>query len=496
VSDFILPLLKKGDYINGSFVNPEVTNGYINAANPGNRDDLIGRFPFSFVNAKKGIVYAKEALPKWQNKSISERIEHIRDFRTQLERRQKIIIATLTREIGIPTWEARQEVVETMHQIDALINAAPIRFASQQTPNGSSEIQHLPIGVLVLITPLNLPFQSSAFFSVAALLSGNTIIHNPSKYAPGIGQAVAELWDRCRLPRGVYNMVQGPGSAFGQRLITNNLVDGAIFAGSHKVAKEIRQNSDIPPEFPLIMFMGGKSAAIVLDDADLETAARAILSGAFRATGQRPSAIARVFVSSKICPSLLDLLSKAADQINIGYGDEQGIYMGPLASEQIRKRYHRFGRALLSYNHEAILETKNIDYERRGFYVRPAIYRINWTNGAPILDEEPAGPILLVYEVHSVQEAIDLHNRCSFRRMTAIFTANERIDLDEVVGQLQTGAIFVNQTPHESHLPVSAMGRASNGNIMGVGLLDLLSRRRAIFRPRNTLNTENSGQQK
>ena len=492
MGDFILPLLKKGDYVNGSFVNPEVTNGYINAANPGDRDDVIGRFPFSFVNAKKAIAYAKEAQRPWQNKPISERIEHVRDFRGQLERRQKIIIATLTREIGIPVWEARQEVVETMHQIDALINAAPIRFATQQTPNGSSEIQHLPIGVLALITPLHLPFQSSAFFSVAALLSGNTIIHNPSKYAPGIGQAVAELWDRCRLPRGVYNMVQGPGSAFGQRLISNNQVDGAIFAGSHKVAKDIRQNTDIPPEFPLIMFMGGKSSAIVLDDADLDTAARSILSGAFRATGQRPSAIARVFVSAKNSAALTDKLAKAANQISIGYGLEQGIYMGPLASEQIRKRYHRFGRALLSYNHDIILETKNIDYERRGFYVRPAIYRINWTNGAPILDEEPAGPILLIYEVQSIQEAVDLHNRCSFRRMTAIFTSPERIDIDEIVGQLQTGAIFINQTPHESHLPVSAMGRASNGNITGVGLLDLLSRRRAIFRPRHTLNTENN----
>ena len=111
-------------------------------------------------------------------------------------------------------------------------------------------------------------------------------------------------------------MVQGPGSAFGQRLISNTQVDGAIFAGSHKVAKDIRQNTDIPPEFPLVMFMGGKSSAIVLDDADLDTAARSILSGAFRATGQRPSAIARVFVSTKNSEALTDKLAKAANQIS------------------------------------------------------------------------------------------------------------------------------------------------------------------------------------
>ena len=122
---------------------------------------------------------------------------------------KRLLLPTLTREIGIPVWEARQEVVETMHQIDALINAAPIRFATQQTPNGSSEIQHLPIGVLALITPLHLPFQSSAFFSVAALLSGNTLIHNPSKYAPGIGQAVADLGPLSIAPRRVQH---GSGS--------------------------------------------------------------------------------------------------------------------------------------------------------------------------------------------------------------------------------------------------------------------------------------------
>ena len=478
----IPPLLRKGDYIYGSFVKPESTNGFINDGNPGDRDDHIGRFPFSMANVGEAVAYAKAVQPAWGRTPLQERLRPIEAFRTQIERRMRYIIGAMTREVGIPSWEAHQELKETMLLLEALISQAPERLRASTAQDGFSEFQRQPLGVAAMITPFSLSLQTPALFSAASIACGNTVVHNPSKYTPGVGQAIAELWDRSQLPRGVYNLVQGPGSHIGQCLLSSPDIDGLLFAGSHQVAAEVRKKT--APSFPLVMHMGGKSTAIVLDDCDLEAAARDILSSACRATGQRPNSISRVIATSPIMEQLSDRLARSMDQISIGYGANRGVYIGPMVSEHWRTRYHRFGRSLLSGGHTALRGTENKELEKRGFYVKPSLYKINWTNGSPMLDEEPPGPIILLYEASGPEEIVSLHNLVAHRRMSSVFTDLHRPGLQELLSRLQTGAVFVNQPPQELSTAACGQGKSSNGHAMGAGLLDSMTQRRMICRPR------------
>ena len=473
----LLPLLRKGDYIYGSFVNPESTNGFINDSNPGNREDHIGRFPFSLANASKAIAYAKAVQPSWAQKPLQERLDPAKEFRCQLERRMKYIAHILTREIGLPVWEAHQEIKQTMHLLNDVISNAP-KILQAQPLYGE---KHFPLGTLAAMTPYSLALQTPALFSVAAIVSGNTLVHKPSKYTPGLGQCIAELWDRCKLPRGVYNMVQGPGSQIGQAFLSNPHLDGLLFAGSYSTASNIRKKA--LPSIPLFMYMGGKSNAILLEDANVEDACRAILASAFRATGQRPSAISRVIVPTSLFQQVKNILSNSSEQISIGHGEEPNVYIGPLISEHWRTRYHRYGRNLHANGHQSIRPTANVQVNKRGFYVQPAIYQIQWRNGAPMIEDEPPGPFILLYETNNIEDSIQLHNQFAFRRMTSVFTNMQRTDLHKVVQQIDTGAVFLNQAPQEISAPVTGAGKSSNGVQMGMGLLSLLTRKSVTFSP-------------
>ena len=355
ILDIVLPLLKKGDYIEGSFVKSAHCNGFINDGNPGDRADKIGRFPFSIHNAKEAVQFANAAQINWQERGFESRLQSVHSYIGQLESRLPYLTNVLTREVGLPTWEARQEVLDTKKYIEQLISAAAQMYNSQnleQIDHDPMALQYnqpiyCPLGTLAVLTPFSLALQTPSVYTCAALLTGNTVVHKPSKYTPGVGQAVAELWDRCQLPRGVYNMIQGPGSHIGHYLIGNKSIDGTLFAGSHSTVQDISSKLELPPHYPLICQLGGKSSAIVLEDADLESTARALLAGAYRMTGQRPTSIARVFVSSVIANVLIDVLAKSIDQIEVGYGEDSTAYLGPMISDHWRTRFHRYGHTLL-----------------------------------------------------------------------------------------------------------------------------------------------------
>ena len=129
-----------------------------------------------------------------------------------------------------------------------------------------------------------------------------------SKFKPGVGQELASLWDRCRLPRGIYNMLQGPGSVIGQRLVTHPRLNALLFTGSYTTAAAIRRLTTERAELPVLMHCGGKGIGIVLGDADLDRAVYEITVGAFLTAGQRHNSTARVLVTEEVYPKFVEAL--------------------------------------------------------------------------------------------------------------------------------------------------------------------------------------------
>ena len=475
-------LLRKGDYIYGSFLKPEHVDGYINAVNPGDRSDFLGRFPFSARSVDDAVDAATKGAMRWRRMGLMDRAAAVRRFREQLHTQQEPLARLLTRENGKPLWEARQEVAAALRTIDLYLDDGLGLIAPRVLEESGARTDHLPRGVVGLVCPYNLPVQLAVATSVAAILCGNSVVMKPSKFTPGIGQAIAELWDRCKLPRGVFNLVQGSGSVVGARLVSHPGLDALVFVGSYDSAREVRRATVDRPELPTLFMTGGKGIAVVLDDAEVDRAVYEILVGACLTTGQRHNSTARVIITERVWGALVPELVRRSARLQVGYGLSGDTFMGPLISENYRSRYKKYGRAVLAKGHVAHVEAENVEVVGvRGNYVRPAIYEMDWRSGNGFFNEEPPGPTILLYKVSDWQEAVHLHNQALYRLCASVFTRLDNAVLGEVKEGLRTGALNINRSTIGAslRLPAVGLGRSGNGVTSGMDLLRVLTYPRA-----------------
>ena len=474
-------LLRRGDYVHGSFVKPEGVDGYINGVNPGDRSDVLGRFPFAEASCDEAVDFAALGAKVWRRMPLGDRGAAVKRFRDQLARFQEPIARLISREVGKPIWEARQETLAAIRALDLFLDDGIPRLSPRVIEDIGARSDVMPRGVVGVLSPYNFPLLVPVTHVGASILAGNAVVLKPSKFTPGVGQSIAELWDRCRLPRGVFNMVQGPGSVIGQRLAANAGIDALLFTGSYATAATIRQQIVDRPELPMLMQSGGTGTAIVLDDAELDRAVYEVTIGAFLTAGQRHNSTGRVLVTEGIYQDFVESLVRHAMRLSVGYAFDADVFMGPVISENLRTRYRRFSRELTGKGHQPLCEAAHDNPGRRGFYVRPAVYRVAWENGHPFLDEEPPGPTLLVYKVKSWEEAAALHNQGSYMLATSLFTSLDNPMLPEISDRLRTGALNINRSTigASMRLPSIGLGRSSNGVAGGLGILDVVTHARS-----------------
>jgi acyl-CoA reductase-like NAD-dependent aldehyde dehydrogenase len=223
---------------------------------------------------------------------------------------------------------------------------------------------------------------------------------------------------------------------------------------------------------------GGKGISIVLEDADLDHAVYEVLVGAFLTTGQRHNSTGRLLLTEPLYDRFVERLREQAERLHVGYGFENDVFMGPLISENRRTRYRRYARALASKGHRPLLEAGNERIEGyRGFYVRPAIYAVDWESSNPFLNEEPPGPMLLVYKVRDWQEAAALHNQAFYRPVAALFAAADNPRVADMQERLRTGTLNLTRSTLGTYLrlPRMGLGRSGHGMPEGLQLLQHLS---------------------
>lgn len=477
-------LLRRGDYIWGSFIKPERVDGYVVGVNPGDRSDVLGRFPFSEASVDDAVNSAIRGHRVWRQGTVVQRSDSLRKYKEHLGKGRDYFAALITRETGKPQWEARQEVLASMRAIDLLLDDGLALLEPRVLDEREARSDWRPRGVVGVLTPYIMPLLIPTLHVASALLAGNTVVFKPSKFTPGVGQGVAELIDRCRLPRGAFNLVQGSGSAIGQRLATHPGLDALLFSGSFATAMAIRRATFERPELPTLYQCGGKGCALVMPDADLERTAYELVVGAYLSAGQRHNSTGRAIIHRDIFDDLTEEMVRRVQNLRIGYGFDEDIFFGPVISENFRTRYRRYGRTLLARGHTPLLEAQNRDVEgRKGFYVEPSLYWTNWQNGHSFLNEEPPGPTLLLYRAEGVDEAISLHNQLVYRTSASVFTDPEGDYLEPLTQRLKTGALNVNRATVGAslRLPSVGLGRASNGIPGGIDLLRFLSTPRATL---------------
>ncbi len=477
-------LLRKGDYVYGSFLKPERVDGWINAVNPGDRGDALGRFAFSAASVDDAVGHAARGAARWRSVPLEERMLATRAFRKALHEHADTAAMLLVRENGKPLWEARQEVSATLRAVDVYLDEAPHALAGRALADGSARSEPLPRGVVAVVSPYAMPLLNAVGLTTAALLAGNAVVHKPSKFSPGIGQLVAETWDRCRLPRGAFNMVQGSGSVVGTALVSHPDIDALVFAGNYESALEVRKSTAARPELPAVYQCGGKGTALVLPSADLERAAYEVLVGAFLGAGQRGTSTGRVLVHARVHDAFVRILQARAARLRVGYGMDDDVFMGPVISENFRVRNRKYARAVESKGHRVILDTGLVDVPgRRGNYVGPTLLDVDPDAQVAFFNDEPPGPTLLCYRVHDADHAIAIHEQLRFRAVTSVFAAPDDPALPRLLNELHTGAIHVNRATvsTSTRLPSLALGRASNGVPAGVELLRTLTASRVVL---------------
>lgn len=477
-------LLRRGDYVDGSFIKPERIDGYIVGVNPGSRADALGRFAFSAQSAEAAFEAAVRASYVWPRVSLEDRAAVVRTFTAHLQGRSERLAALITRETGKPLWESRQEVQSAVRATALLLEDGVPLLKPRVVQEDEAWSERRPHGVVGVLSPWVYPIQVPAMQCAAALLAGNTVVFKPSKFTPGCGQAIAEIFDQCRLPRGAFNMVQGSGASVGQRMVTEPSLGALLFTGSWSSALVIRRALADRPDLPAVFQCGGKASALVLEGANLDQAVHEIVIGACLTAGQRHDATARAIVLSDHLEAFLERVVARVGRIKVGYGFDDDVFCGPVISDNYRSRARRFVGALQSRGHRVLVGGGPIEVPgRRGFYLSPSVVEMDWRRRHPFLNEEPPGPLLMVYAVDSWEEGVALHDQLAYRLSTSVFLAPDHPHRDEILVRLHTGCLNVNRGTLGTSMRLAPVGfgRSSNGLGADVDLVRFLAPWRATL---------------
>ncbi|MEG0133586.1 MAG: aldehyde dehydrogenase family protein, partial [Clostridium sp.] len=315
-----------------------------------------------------------------------------------------------------------------------------------------------PLGVVLAISPFNYPVNLAASKIAPALMSGNTVVFKPATQGSISALYLAKAFNESGIPNGVLNTITGRGSEIGDYVVTHKDIDFVNFTGSSEVGKRISRITEMKP---LLMELGGKDAAIVLEDADLELAAKNIVAGAFSYSGQRCTAVKRVLVLDSVADELVSKVMKEMKNVTVGNPLEGDYVVGPLISTKacdfvdglIKEAVDKGAKLLLGGN-------------REGNTIMPTLFD-NVTEDMRIAWEEPFGPVLPIIRVKDADEAVRIANESEYGLQSSVFTKDINKAFN-IANKLEVGTVQVNNKTergpdHFPFLGVKASGMGTQG---------------------------------
>lgn len=474
------------NFINGKWVESNSGKRF-ESRNPARIDDLIGTFQESTVeDVNEAVAAAKKAFESWRLTPAPKRAEYLYRVGEFLRRDKEKISREMTREMGKVLDETRGDVQEAI-DLAYLMAGEGRRLHGVTTPselpNKFNMAVRVPLGVAGLITPWNFPIAIPAWKSMPALVAGNTVVIKPAEQTPLSVIILAELFEEAGLPAGVFNVVTGAGETVGAPLAQHPDVSVVSFTGSTDVGRIISQYC--APTFKRShLEMGGKNVIIVMDDANLDLALDGALWGAFGTTGQRCTAASRLVVHEKVYEEFVERLSELARNLRIGYGNDSGVQMGPLNSEEQLERVRMYVK--IGQEEGARITTgghllRDGDYEK-GFFHEPTVFADVKPN-MRVAQEEIFGPVTSAIRCTSLEDAIQIGNGVKYGLSSSIYTQ----DVNKAfvaMRDMYTGIFYVNAPTigAETHLPFGGVKETGNGHReAGVAGLDVYTEWKSIY---------------
>lgn len=428
--------------------------------NPANTSECIGKIELHTVEETEAKIEASgKAFGEWSRMSSVARGEILHKMADLLIEHMEPLAELASKEMGKTVPEMIGEVKRGASILRYFAQEG-MRAAGEVLPSVSEEkmlfTKRVPLGVVAIITPWNFPIAIPLWKIAPALVYGNTVVWKPSIEVALTGQYIADLFLKAGLPEHVLNIVQGRGSKLGTVLIKSPIVKAISFTGSNAVGQQILNEAG-PLNKKIQLELGGKNAAIILADADLELAARLTIEGAMKQTGQRCTATSRVYIEASVYDEAVEKLIKYAKQIKVGET------MGPLASrQQFESVMEHIARAK-AQGAKCIFGGNPVAELSHGYYVEPTLF-VDVTHEMDLAREEVFGPVLAIFKVADYEEAIRLANDSEFGLSASIYTANIQKAFD-FIERSEVGLVQINDETGgaEPQAPFGGMKNSSTG---------------------------------
>ena len=466
-------------YINGAWTAS--SSGKSIAVINATTEEVMGRIPEGTeADANAAIAAARGAFDAWSQTPPAKRAEYLAAIQGKLKERAEELARTITGEVGVPLKIAQKVMVANPIHTFGIYAKMAAEFAFETTV-GNSIIAREPVGVVGAITPWNFPLHQIALKVAAALAAGCTVVLKPSEVAPLNAFMLAEIMEEVKLPAGVFNLVSGYGPVVGEALAKSPDVDMVSFTGSTGAGKRVSELAAQTVK-RVALELGGKSAALILDDADLATAVKATVSYCYLNSGQTCAATTRMLVPESRYEEAARLATEIAQGFTVGdpMGDAR---LGPLISEVQRERVRNYIKKGIAEG--AQLLTGGADApegQPKGYFVKPTVFG-KVTPAMTIAKEEIFGPVLSILTYKDEADAIRIANDSVYGLAGTVWSKDEE-RAKRVARRIRTGQIDINGGPFNPMAPFGGFKQSGRGREGGAyGMEEFLEYKSMQLRP-------------
>ena len=450
-------------YIDGAWVEPLAARAHavINPASDARITDIsLG----SAADVERAVAAAKRAFETYSRTTREERLELLARIIKVYKRRWNDVAAAISSEMGAPMKLAVE--LQAGSGLGHIVQASKVlaNYAFEET-RGSTQIRREPVGVCAFITPWNWPINQIACKVAPALAAGCTMVLKPSEIAPLNAIVFAEILDEAGVPPGVFNLVNGDGPTVGEALVTHADVDMVSFTGSTRAGVQIAKLAADSVK-RVQQELGGKSANLILDDADLDKAVKGGVRQMLQNSGQSCNAPSRMFVPAAQYARAVEIAKATAEAAVVGDPQDQATTMGPLSSRAHYERVQSYIAA--GIDEGARLVTGGLGRPQgltQGCYAQPTIFA-DVKPDMRIAREEIFGPVLVMIPYGDEAEAIRLANDTPYG-LSGYVSSSDLEHARRVASQLRTGMVHLNYAPLDAAAPFGGFKQSGNGREWG-----------------------------
>ncbi len=465
-------------YIDGKWVAAS-GEGSIEIVNPAT-EQCIGSVPVgSAADVEKAVASARAAFPSWSQSSIEERQGYLNAISAAIAERGEEIAELITAEVGTPINYSRMAMVGTPRVVSRSYSKMLDSFDWEEEVRNSLIVKE-PIGVVGMITPWNFPLHQIIGKVAPALAAGCTMVLKPSKEAPLNAFILADIIDEIGLPDGVFNLVSGHGREIGETLSSHPEVDMVSFTGSTGAGVSVSQAA-APTVKRVTLELGGKSANVILDDADIAKAAKMAVYACFNNSGQECSSLSRLIIPATARDQVVEVIAATMARYSVGDPMDESIRCGPMVSARQQESVAGYIASGIAEGATLVAGGEGMPNGLdSGYYVKPTVFA-DVSPEMTIFREEIFGPVLSITTYDSEEEAIILANDSEYGLSGGVWSSDADRAL-QFARKMRTGQVSINGGAFNISAPFGGYKLSGNGRELGIQGLEEFLEVKAIQR--------------